>query len=177
LDEAFWAQQKAPEDAASPEGDYDANFFQDDDGLPFPGGDDPDDDDLEFSDAREHLSPGAEGDMGLTEGVGMTAMLNGDTMNTMGAFGTTLVTQTRRVRPEYVQFARVAKKVDVRRLKEEIWKGMGLEELEVCVQCSLIHYKATAMQLPATILTTSSHRRPPHRRPTRKKNPSSNSPK
>ncbi|KAK1250352.1 hypothetical protein MKX08_010355 [Trichoderma sp. CBMAI-0020] len=130
LDEAFWAQQKAPEDAALPEGDYDANFFQDDDGLPFPGGDDPDDDDLEFSDAREHLSPGAEGDMGLTEGVGMTAMLNGDTMNTMGAFGTTLVTQTRRVRPEYVQFARVAKKVDVRRLKEEIWKGMGLEELE-----------------------------------------------
>lgn len=132
LDEAFWAQQKAPEDAALPEGDYDANFFQDDDGLPFPGGDDPDDDDLEFSDAREHLSPGAEGDMGMTEGVGMTAMLNGDTMNTMGAFGTTLVTQTRRVRPEYVQFARVAKKVDVRRLKEEIWKGMGLEELEVC---------------------------------------------
>ncbi|KAL9484639.1 hypothetical protein ACSS6W_003428 [Trichoderma asperelloides] len=130
LDEAFWAQQKAPEDAALPEGDYDANFFQDDDGLPFPGGDDPDDDDLEFSDAREHLSPGAEGDMGMTEGVGMTAMLNGDTMNTMGAFGTTLVTQTRRVRPEYVQFARVAKKVDVRRLKEEIWKGMGLEELE-----------------------------------------------
>ncbi|RFU73777.1 condensin complex subunit 2 [Trichoderma arundinaceum] len=129
LDEAFWARQKAPEDTALPEGDYDANFFQDD-GLPFPGGDDPDDDDLEFSDAREHLSPGADGDGGMTEGVGMTAMLNGETMNTMGAFGTTLVTQTRRVRPEYVQYARVAKKVDVRRLKEEIWKGMGLEQLE-----------------------------------------------
>ncbi|KAL7792892.1 condensin complex subunit 2/barren [Trichoderma ceciliae] len=130
LDEAFWAQQKAPEDTALPGGDYDANFFQDD-GLPFPGGDDPDDDDLEFADAREHLSPGAEGDAGMTEGVGITAMLNGETMNTMGgAFGTTLVTQTRRVRPEYVQYARVAKKVDVRRLKEEIWKGMGLERLE-----------------------------------------------
>ncbi|EHK15668.1 uncharacterized protein TRIVIDRAFT_123512, partial [Trichoderma virens Gv29-8] len=129
LDEAFWAQQNAPEDAALPESDYDANFFQDD-GLPFPGGDDAEDDDLEFSDAREHLSPGAEGDGGMTEGVGMTAMLNGETMNTMGAFGTTLITQTRRLRPEYVQYARVAKKVDVRRLKEEIWKGMGLEELE-----------------------------------------------
>jgi condensin complex subunit 2 len=47
------------------------------------------------------------------------------------AFGTMLVTQNRRVRPEYVQYARVAKKVDVRRLKEEIWKGMGLEGLDV----------------------------------------------
>ncbi|KAH0499371.1 hypothetical protein TgHK011_006572 [Trichoderma gracile] len=127
LDEAFWAQQKAPEDIAMPQGDYDADFFQDD-GLPFPGGDDADDDDLEFSDAREHLSPGAEGDAGMTEGIGMTALLNGETMNTMGAFGTTLITQTRRVRPEYVQYARVAKKVDVRRLKENLWKG--LEELE-----------------------------------------------
>ncbi|KAK5990402.1 Condensin complex subunit 2 [Cladobotryum mycophilum] len=131
LDEAFWAQQKAPEDAALPEGDYDANFFQDD-GLPFPGGDMGDDDeDLEFADAREHLSPGADGDPGMTEAGGMTAMLNGEATNAMGgAFGTTLVTQTRRMRPEYVQYARVAKKVDVRRLKEEIWKGMGLEQLE-----------------------------------------------
>ncbi|KEY70617.1 hypothetical protein S7711_02221 [Stachybotrys chartarum IBT 7711] len=136
MDEAFWAQQKAPmhdsDDAALPQGDYDANFFQDD-GLPFPaGGDDGDDDDLEFADAREHFSPGAEGDAGVTEGGGMAALLGADTLaSTMGgAFGTTLVTQTRRVRPEYVQYARVAKKVDVRRLKEEIWKGMGLEQLE-----------------------------------------------
>ncbi|KAH7170697.1 condensin complex subunit 2/barren [Dactylonectria macrodidyma] len=135
MDEAFWANQKAPmqnaEETALPEGDYDANFFQDD-GMPFPGGDADDDDDLEFADAREHFSPGMEGQGGLTEAGGITALLNGETMaNTMGgAFGTTLVTQTRRVRPEYVQYARVAKKVDVRRLKEEIWKGMGIEELE-----------------------------------------------
>ncbi|KAH7328764.1 condensin complex subunit 2/barren [Stachybotrys elegans] len=134
MDEAFWAQQKAPmqesDDTAVPQGDYDANFFQDD--LPFPMGDDGDDDDLEFADAREHFSPGVEGGAGTTEGVGITALLGGEaTANTMGgAFGTTLVTQTRRVRPEYVQYARVAKKVDVRRLKEEIWKGMGLEQLE-----------------------------------------------
>jgi condensin complex subunit 2 len=27
-----------------------------------------------------------------------------------------------------VQYARVAKKVDVRRLKEEMWRGIGFEE-------------------------------------------------
>ncbi|ATY63891.1 condensin complex component cnd2 [Cordyceps militaris] len=132
LDEAFWAQQKAPEETALPGGDYDANFFQDD-ALPFPGGggDDDDDDDMEFADAQEHLA-GAGADMGMTENVGgVTAMFGGDTMaNPMGAFGDTLVAATRRVRPEYVQYARVAKKVDIRRLKDEIWKGMGLEALQ-----------------------------------------------
>lgn len=127
MDEEFWAKQKAPQntdDTAPPGGDYDANFFQDD-GMPFPGGGDlDDDDDLEFADAREHFSPGVDGQAGLTEGGGFTALLNGETVTNTGAFGTTLVTQTRRVRPEYVQYARVAKKVDVRRLKEELWKGM-----------------------------------------------------
>ncbi|KAL6868466.1 barren [Trichoderma novae-zelandiae] len=158
LDEAFWAQQKAPEDAALPQGDYDADFFQDD-GLPFAAGDDADDDDLEFSDAREHLSPGADGDVGLTEGIGMTAMLNGETMNTMGAFGTTLITQTRRLRPEYVQYARVAKKVDVRRLKENLWKG--LEELEVCtvsLRPLTPDVEYLVLLLLGCLLTTMSHR-------------------
>ncbi|CAM1506557.1 Fc.00g061980.m01.CDS01 [Cosmosporella sp. VM-42] len=139
MDEAFWAKQKAPmqnaEDTVLPEGDYDANFFQDD-GMPFPGGDD-DEEDLEFADARENFSPGAEGQPGLTEGVGLTALLNGETVtNTMGAFGTTLVTQTRRVRPEYVNYARVAKKVDIRRLKDELWKGMGPDLLEKSADAS-----------------------------------------
>ncbi|KAK7431067.1 hypothetical protein QQZ08_002348 [Neonectria magnoliae] len=135
MDEAFWANQKAPmqntEETALPEGNYDANFFQDD-GMPFPGGDLDDDDDLEFADAREEFSPGTEGQGGLTDALGITALLNGDTVtNTMGgAFGTTLVTQTRRVRPEYVQYARVAKKVDVRRLRDEMWKGIDFEKLE-----------------------------------------------
>ncbi|KJZ76741.1 hypothetical protein HIM_04077 [Hirsutella minnesotensis 3608] len=131
MDEAFWANRKGPEETALPEGDYDANFFQDD-GLPFPGGDDGDDDDLVFADAREHMSP--EGGMGMTEGGGLTALLGGETYpftQTMGgAFGSSLVTQTRRVRPEYVQYARKAKKVDVRRLKEELWKGMALDRLD-----------------------------------------------
>ncbi|KAK0731698.1 condensin complex subunit 2/barren [Lasiosphaeris hirsuta] len=151
IDEAFWATQKAPiqspeagargangdGDTALPQGDYDANFFQDD-GLPFAGGDDDDDID-EFADAREHFSPGPGGlgggigglGGGMTE-VGMTGAFNGLTVTNPAdlAFGTMLVTQSRRVRPEYVQYARVAKKVDVKRLKEEIWKGMNFEALE-----------------------------------------------
>ncbi|KAL2016414.1 hypothetical protein VTK56DRAFT_3535 [Thermocarpiscus australiensis] len=152
MDEAFWASQKPPQhnpdsgsahgdESALPQGDYDANFFQDD-GLPFAGGGggavgDDDDDMDEFADAREHFSPeaggpGGGGMMMMTTEVGMTGAFNGLTVTNPAdlAFGTMLVTQSRRVRPEYVQYARVAKKVDVRRLKEELWKGMGLEKLE-----------------------------------------------
>ncbi|KAH8890870.1 barren [Thozetella sp. PMI_491] len=146
MNEAFWASQKAPmqstegdspEDTALPQGDFDANFFQDD-ALPFAGGADDDDDMDEFADAREHFSPGLGGlgDGGMAPGmmseVGMTGAFNGLTVTNPAdlAFGTMLVTQNRRVRPDYVQYARVSKKVDVRRLKEELWKGMGFEKLE-----------------------------------------------
>ncbi len=145
MDEAFWASQKAPlqstenpsaEETELPQGDYDANFFQDD-ALPFAGGADDDDDMDEFADAREHFSPAlGMGDAGMNTGmitdVGMTGAFNGLTVTNPAdlAFGTMLVTQSRRVRPEYVQYARVAKKVDVRRLKEEMWKGMGFEKLD-----------------------------------------------
>ncbi|KAG7127366.1 Condensin complex subunit 2 like protein [Verticillium longisporum] len=153
MDEAFWAQQKEPLNALGgetelPQGDYDANFFQDD-ALPFAGGMD-DDDDMEFADAREHFSPGAEGEAGMTEGVGLTAILNGETMaNTLGAFGTTLVTSTRRIRPDYVQYARTAKKVDVRRLKEEIWKGMRLDKLEADVDSSQLMTPPPSSEAPS----------------------------
>ncbi|TVY83333.1 Condensin complex subunit [Lachnellula suecica] len=133
MDEAFWAGKEGPagpDDEAAPQGDYDANFFQDD-GLPMPGGLD-DDDDMEFADARDHFSPGAEerGQGGMD---GINNVLNGGMTQATegeGAFGTQLVTQSRRLRPEYVQYARVAKKVDVRRLKEELWRGIGLEDPE-----------------------------------------------
>lgn len=137
MDEAFWARNEGPttatgDDDAPPQGDYDANFFQDD-GLAMPVGLE-DDEDLEFADARDHFSPGAEerGEGGIA---GITNILNGGMIGTQGgegeegAFGTQLVTQSRRLRPEYVQYARVAKKVDVRRLKEELWRGMGIDEL------------------------------------------------
>lgn len=134
MDEAFWARKEGPivagDDTALPQGDYDANFFQDD-GLAMAGGMD-DEDDIEFADAREQFSPGAEerGESGMA---GITGVLNGGTSQNAdgeGAFGTQLVTQSRRLRPEYVQYARVAKKVDVRRLKEELWKGMGIDSLD-----------------------------------------------
>ncbi|KAH8815345.1 condensin complex subunit 2/barren [Xylogone sp. PMI_703] len=136
MDEAFWARKEAPEapadETAVPQGDYDADFFQDD-GLPFAGLMD-DDDGLEFADARDHFSPGAE-DLAERRAGGLATLLNGGipmgaNLGDETAFGTQLVTQSRRVRPEYVQYARVAKKVDVRRLKEEIWKGMGVQGLE-----------------------------------------------
>ncbi|CZS94575.1 related to condensin complex component cnd2 [Rhynchosporium agropyri] len=133
MDEAFWAQNEGPPGADdAPQGDYDANFFQDD-GLPMPGGMD-DDDDIEFADARDHFSPGAEerGEGGMA---GINNVLNGGMTQLPegeeGAFGAQLVTQSRRMRPEYVQYARVAKKVDVRRLKEELWKGMGIDALDL----------------------------------------------
>jgi len=40
-------------------------------------------------------------------------------------FGNQLVTSSRRVRPEYVQYAKIAKKVDVRKLKEKLWDGLS----------------------------------------------------
>ncbi|KAJ5577857.1 Condensin complex subunit 2 [Penicillium hispanicum] len=134
MDEAFWANHKTEDnDEEGVGGAYDANFFADDDGLAFPNGMDLDDDDdnLPFADAREMLSPptdgapGTSGDGGGT--TGLTALLNmvGATP-AKGGYGAQLVTQGgRRARPDYVNYARVAKKVDVRRLKNEMWKGMG----------------------------------------------------
>ena len=124
MDEAFWARRakdvnQAIPDGNAPQGDYDANFFQDD-GLGFPNG--PPDDEEDFADAREAFSPGIEGDAGRESQGAPDAMQE-------GAFGTQLVTQSRRLRPEYVQYARVAKKVDVRRLKEEMWRGIGFEDV------------------------------------------------
>jgi condensin complex subunit 2 len=129
MDENFWARKEEPviEEGQGIEGNYDANFFQDD-GLALAGAGD--DDDEDFADAREHFSPGLEAPGGGGSGgvVGIEGILNAG--GEEGAFGTQLVTQSRRLRPEYVQYARVAKKVDVRRLKEDMWKGMGTMMLE-----------------------------------------------
>ena len=137
IDEAYWAANTGPaaaqphlmDDDAGVQGDYDANFFQDDN-LPLPGGTGMNDDD-EFADAREAFSPEADG-VDATAGPigdGIDSVAAGSSQGTDagGAFGAQLVTQSRRLRPEYVQYARVAKKVDVRRLKEEMWRGIGFE--------------------------------------------------
>jgi len=135
IDEAFWArkEQAANQERLEeglPRGDYDANFFQDD-GIGFPSG--PPDDDDDFADAREDFSPGGDGQAGsgnprTDEDIAGTAATQ------EGGFGTQLVTQSRRLRPEYVQYARVAKKVDVRRLKEEMWRGIGFHDVSFLVR-------------------------------------------
>lgn len=147
----------------------------DDDGLGFAldeglginaGGDD-------FVDAREMLSPGPDAERQLQDNLdaslGMLSsqdnmlanaeaaddanLLLGGTQGAgeeplPGSFGSQLVTQQgRRMRPEYVNYARTAKKVDVRRLKENMWKGMagklmrGMDEA-----LSLGHQSAPAPQ-------------------------------
>ncbi|KAL9098243.1 MAG: hypothetical protein Q9187_009695 [Circinaria calcarea] len=133
MDEAYWARQDlrtAHEETkdTEPRGDYDANFFQDD-GLAFPGGGPPDDDDDDFADAREAFSPSVERaaeTAGAIQGLDQALLIPPSSQD--GPFGSQLVTQSRRLRPEYVQYARVAKKVDVRRLKEEMWRGLGFEK-------------------------------------------------
>lgn len=132
VDEAYWAAnnnaalQPANDDEAV-RGDYDANFFQDDNPLLPPGAGDDDDD--EFADAREAFSPDADGVDAAAGpiGAGIDDIATAATVPAEGAFGAQLIAQSRRLRPEYVQYARVAKKVDVRRLKEEMWRGIGFE--------------------------------------------------
>jgi condensin complex subunit 2 len=132
LDEDFWAKENMAEEIQAsstpgPKGNYDANFFNDDNlDLPASLGDDDDDDN--FADARETFSPGVEGAENPAI-PGGTMPLSSQFPQTQAIdFGANLLTQNRRVRPEYVQYARVAKKVDVRKLKENIWSGLKFEE-------------------------------------------------
>ena len=132
VEEGYWANAAQPqglgrEDAV--QGDYDANFFQDDN-FPLPAGIDPDEDEMEFADAREAFSPGVADDVDAAAGP-IGPGIDAITQQNEDAFGANLVAQSRRLRPEYVQYARVAKKVDVRRLKQEMWRGIGFGD-EVC---------------------------------------------
>ena len=124
IDEAYWACQSSDSHALPPDeaakADYDADFFQDD---PVYQKDMLEDDEDEFADAREMFSPVVELDGKQGEGVDVGSLP--EATGGAAAFGSQLVTQSNRIRPEYVQYAKVAKKVDVRRLKEEMWKGIG----------------------------------------------------
>lgn len=139
IDPAFWAAQRPDiqsDEVEAPKGDYDANFFADDDGLPFSGGlpdigDDDDNEPLPFIDAQEALTPPPDGanpasiqDGALTSPHDPSQLQNPNLLP--GSFGSQLVTQGgRKLRPEYVNYARTAKKVDVRKLKENMWTGMS----------------------------------------------------
>jgi condensin complex subunit 2 len=136
VDEAYWANQGQDAEGDAVQGNYDADFFQDD-GLPMPGG--PMDEDDDFADARDHFSPPPDAPE--------TALPLDGTMlpsSQADAFGAQLVTQSRRFRPEYVQYARVAKKVDVKRLKDELWRGIGFEG----VSCDILPRSEAANTVP-----------------------------
>ncbi|EIN06142.1 barren [Punctularia strigosozonata HHB-11173 SS5] len=114
IDENFWAQAAANAGREGDEGDETANggaipfntqFFHDDydDG---PGFDD-----------------GFDGEGGSAANLGPDA----DEQDLLAA----TAGQTRRVRPEFVNYAKRAKRVDVRKLKENIWKGLDIVVPEI----------------------------------------------
>jgi len=109
----------APEPEHSP--GYDADFFADNDTGGFGDGGFGDDGDT-FADAREQFSPGAP------------RVPSVDTSQS-GEFGSIL--RARRARPDYVNYAKTAKKVDVRRLKENLWAKLDLPEVLPIQQNSL----------------------------------------
>lgn len=126
-DAEFWAKQGPRADTDeehAPLVDYDGEFFQDD-GLGAVG--DPyDEEEEQFVDARDHQSPPAEGAPGLSQG------LDGVLLGTQeGAFSTQPGGENRQFRPEYLQYARRAKKVNVKRLKDELWRGIGFDEVSI----------------------------------------------
>lgn len=41
-----------------------------------------------------------------------------------GEFGDNLVAQTKRNKPEFIKYAKTAKRIDVKKLKENIWKTL-----------------------------------------------------
>lgn len=108
MDENFWAQKTEVQDIGSEPGMYDANFFNDGEDL---AGHDQDDDDEHdaFEDAKQEFA---------------TEPFSGDD------FGSQLQLLGKKAKPEYVNYAKAAKKVDVRILKENIWDKLELPVLD-----------------------------------------------
>lgn len=102
-----------------------------------------DDDDDDFAEAREMLSPDLNDPNSQQPTTfdqnGNPIIVTDATDNKTLEFGSQLVTSNRRVRPEYVQYARVAKKVDVRKLKESLWRGMEFESIDLVCCISYSH--------------------------------------
>ena len=92
-----------PEDGDDQAIPFNTQFFHDD----FDDGDGPGFDDGDDGGGIGSVAPGAEGD-------------EPDLMATLA--GT-----SRRVRPQYVNYAKKAKRVDVRKLKENIWKSLDIK--------------------------------------------------
>jgi len=110
VDENFWAQAAADqaagrmaEDDESKPAPFETQFFNDDDDVPA------------FDDLYEGDVDG--------DGIGQDAGEEDLLAATQG--------MTRRVRPESVKYAKRAKRVDVRKLKENIWKGLDIKVSKV----------------------------------------------
>ncbi|KAG8799817.1 hypothetical protein FRC17_007036 [Serendipita sp. 399] len=109
IDENFWA--KAAADAALPPEDEYQN--PEGAGIPFATqyfNDDDEDGGGGFDDAYDGGGDSMAG-AGLDESADLLAATQG---------------QVRRVRPEFVNYAKKVKRVDVRKLKENIWKGLDI---------------------------------------------------
>jgi hypothetical protein len=84
---------------------------------------DPMDDEVEnFVDAPDHQSPPAERAPGQDQALG-TALLG----TQEGALGTQPGPEYVQPHPQYLQYARRSKKVDVKKLKTELWGRIGFE--------------------------------------------------
>ncbi|KAF8159810.1 condensin complex subunit 2/barren [Crassisporium funariophilum] len=108
VDENFWAQAAA-EQGANREHDQDG----DENGVSVPFN-------TQFF-HEDDFGPGFDDDDGEGGGMGMPDEDTGEQDLLAATQG-----QTRRVRPEFVNYAKRAKRVDVRRLKENIWKGLDI---------------------------------------------------
>ncbi|KAF8972668.1 condensin complex subunit 2/barren [Flammula alnicola] len=107
VDENFWAQAAADQ-AANRDNDDDTNAGA----VPF---------NTQFF-HEDDFGPGFDDDAGYDgEGGGMPDEDAGEQDLLAATQG-----QTRRVRPEFVNYAKRAKRVDVRKLKENIWKGLEI---------------------------------------------------
>lgn len=139
MDENFWAKEQAAamgahgsNGAAAGTG---ADFYHDNDGgLDLGTGaalDDEDDDGAggvggSFHDAAESFEPAST--QGTDYDPTSTASQPASQFGTAGGdFGSQLQQLGRRGKPEYVNFARTAKKVDVRVLKENLWKKLDFD--------------------------------------------------
>ncbi|KAK9451220.1 condensin complex subunit 2/barren [Limtongia smithiae] len=124
---------------------YDANFFQDGNTAPSGAYDDDDDhSDNAFFDSVESLGHAVsnDGDVSMTINAAadppvadvmignLTAMMEKEEAQDEFEFGSQLVvnSSSRRFKPEYVNYARVAKKVDVKKLKDNLWTTLHYEQ-------------------------------------------------
>ncbi|KAI0726709.1 condensin complex subunit 2/barren [Fomitopsis betulina] len=110
IDENFWAQAAAEQAAGRPGEDGDESAG--DGGIPF--NTQFFHDDFDEAGGFDDVFDGAEGTTGSAIEPGEQDLLAA----TQGL--------TRRVRPEFVNYAKRAKRVDVRKLKDNIWKGLDI---------------------------------------------------